>query len=532
MNVFMVVSFVAFTALVAVISYVKTKGEDTTTKEGYFLAGRGLPGIVICGSLLMTNISAEQLVGQNGQSYIATIGVFGWELIASLALVFCALVFLPKFIGNGITTIPEFYEKRFGIGIRRLSAIAFLVYYVVAMLPLVLYAGSVVLEQLFGISEMFNISRFTAVAICCVAIGIIGSIYAIFGGLRAVAVSDTINGVGLMIGCGLMVPILAFLYLGDGSIVNGLDIFFHASEKLNAISPVDAQAPWIPWPMIFTGLVVNDTQYWATNQSIIQRAFGAKNMAEAQKGTLWTAVLKCFTPIFTVVPGIIAYLIFGTGLASQDLAYPQLLLLIIPKPLLGFFAAVMFGAILSSFNSVLNSASTIFAMDIYSWAKPDAEDTQVVRASKTFGTIVAIISIVISPFIMFFGQGIQAFLNESMGYILTPLFVMAIFGMTKIRVPQKGCYVMTVIHIILYAVGLYTLTPDPVHSLYILFFCFVIDMIIMFVFAKVSPTKEVVMPYNPSVDMTPWKYAKLTSVLVVVLIIALYAIFSPLFLGA
>lgn len=532
MNAFMIATFIGFTALVAIISYVKTRGEDTTTKEGYFLAGRGLPAIVICGSLLMTNISAEQLVGQNGQSYTATIGVFGWEIIAAFALVLCALFFLPKFIGTGITTIPQFFEMRYGLAVRRLAAIGFAVYYVVAMLPLVLYAGSVVLEQLFGISRMFGISRFAAVAICCVTIGIIGSIYAIFGGLRAVAVSDTINGVGLMIGCGLVVPILAFSYLGDGSFLGGINIFLHASEKLNAIAPPDAQAPWIPWPMIFTGLVVNDTQYWATNQSIIQRAFGAKSMAEAQKGVLWTAVLKCFTPIFTVVPGIIAYLIFGAGLSPQDLAYPNLLLLVIPKPILGFFAAVMFGAILSSFNSVLNSASTIFAMDIFSWAKPDADDLTVVKASKIFGTIVAIISIAISPFIMFFGQGIQAFLNESMGYILTPLFVMAIFGVTKVRVPQKACFVMTVIHIVLYAVGLNTLTPEPFHSLYILFFCFVIDMIVMFVFAKVSPSPEVKENLNPSVVMTPWKYAKVAAVLVVILIIALYIIFSPVGLGA
>ncbi len=532
MKTFMLIAFVAFTALVALISYVKTKGEDTTTKEGYFLAGRGLPGIVICGSLLMTNISAEQLVGQNGQSYTATIGVFGWELIAGFALVLFALVFLPHFMGNGITTIPQFMGARFGTSIRHLAAVGFMLYYVVAMLPLVLYAGSVVLEQLFDISGMFGISRFAAIAICCVTIGVVGSIYAIFGGLRAVAVSDTINGVGLMIGCGLVVPLLSFAYLGHGSFLQGVSTFLHASEKLNAISPVDAQAPWIPWPMIVTGLVVNDTQYWATNQSIIQRAFGAKNMAEAQKGTLWTAVLKCFTPIFTVVPGIIAFLLFGNTLDTQDLAYPQLLLLVIPKPILGFFAAVMFGAILSSFNSVLNSASTIFAMDIYTWAKPEAKDTTVVKASKTFGTIVAIIAIAISPFIMFFGQGIQAFLNESMGYILTPLFVMAIYGITKVRVPAKGCWTMLAVHFVLYAVGLNTLTPAPLHSLYVLFFCFIVDMIIMYVFAKVSPSPKVASNYNPQVDMTPWKYAKLASAIVVILIMGLYTLFSPLFLGA
>ncbi len=533
MKLLMLVTFVGFTLLVALISYLKTKGDDTSTKEGYFLAGRGLPGIVICGSLMMTNISAEQLVGQNGQSYVSTMGVMGWELFAGASLVIFALFMLPKFLSRNITTIPEFLEERFGSSIRRLVAIIFMAAYIITMLPLILYAGSVVLEQLFDVSGMLGISRFAAIAICCVSIGIIGSIYAIFGGLRAVAVSDTINGVGLMIGCAVIVPLLAFTALGDGSFMEGVRMFAHAGEKLNAMAPANALAPRIPWPLLFTGLVINGLSYWATNQSIIQRTFAAKNLAEAQKGSLWTGFLKCFSPLFTVVPGIIAFLMFGSNLESQDLAYPQLILTVMPKWMLGFFAAVMFGAILSSFNSVLNSASTIFTLDFYRpMFKPNASDAQLVHAGKVFGTVVAIISIVISPFIMYAGQGIQAFLNECWGYYGTPLLIMVIFALTKMPVPAKACWIMSGVHVVLYGIGLNTLSPDHCHYLYVTTAVFIIDTLIMLAFGKFAPAKkQVTVAYNPQVDMTPWKHCKTFAACVIAAMVILYLVFSPLVLG-
>ena len=532
MKLLMLATFVGFTLLVALISYLKTKGDDTSSKEGYFLAGRGLPGIVICGSLMMTNISAEQLVGQNGQSYVGSMSVMGWELSAAISLVIFALVLLPRFLKRNITTIPEFLEGRYGSSIRRLVAIIFLAAYIITMLPLILYAGSVVLEQLFGVSEMFGISRFAAIALCCISIGIIGSIYAIFGGLRAVAVSDTINGVGLMIGCAVIVPLLAFTALGDGSFVEGVRTFAHAGEKLNAIDPVNALAPEIPWPLLLTGIIINSLSYWATNQSIIQRTFGAKNCAEAQKGALWTGFLKCFSPLFTVVLGIIAFLMFGAGMESQDLAYPRLLLTILPKPLLGFFAAVMFGAILSSFNSVLNSASTIFALDLYATVKPEASDEQLVSAGKKFGTVIAVISIAISPFIMYFGQGVQAFLNECWGYYGTPLLVMVLFALGKLPIPAKACWTMSAVHVVLYGIGLNLLSPHICHYLYVTTAVFIVDCLIMFAFAKLAPSKQLVeAPNDPQVDMTPWKHSKTFGACVIIAMVLLYMVFSPLVLG-
>ena len=233
-----------------------------------------------------------------------------------------------------------------------------------------------------------------------------------------------------------------------------------------------------------------------------------------------------------MVPGIIAFLMFGAGMESQDLAYPRLLLTILPKPLLGFFAAVMFGAILSSFNSVLNSASTIFALDLYATVKPEASDEQLVSAGKKFGTVIAVISIAISPFIMYFGQGVQAFLNECWGYYGTPLLVMVLFALGKLPIPAKACWTMSAVHVVLYGIGLNLLSPHICHYLYVTTAVFIVDCLIMFAFAKLAPSKQLVeAPNDPQVDMTPWKHSKTFGACVIIAMVLLYMVFSPLVLG-
>ena len=181
------------------------------------------------------------------------------------------------------------------------------------MLPLVLYAGSVSMERIFGITALMGGNRFMATTVMCVALGIIGGIYAIFGGLKAVAVSDSLNGIIFIIGAVILIPVLAFIALGDGSIAEGIRIFATSSpEHLNAIQPADAQPPYIPWPMIVLGCGINHISYWCTNQSIMQRVLGAKNLKEAQKGSLLTGLTCVFCPIFLVAPGVIQFIYYCT----------------------------------------------------------------------------------------------------------------------------------------------------------------------------------------------------------------------------
>ncbi|MEM9327493.1 MAG: solute:sodium symporter family transporter, partial [Bacteroidota bacterium] len=265
-----------FMGLVAYVSYLKTRGQ-TTTREGYFLGGRSLSGIFIAGSLLLTNLSAEQLIGLNGSAYCYNLSSMAWEVTAGVAIVIMALVFLPRYLRGAFTTLPEFLHARFDDGVRRLSVILFMLGYGLITIPSVLYSGSIAVLRLFDVPELLGVSYPLAITITIVTIGVIGSIYAIFGGLKAVAVSDTINGLGLLI-VGILVPILGLIALGDGEFLRGVDTFFTAhTEKLNAIG---SSSDPLPFGTIFTGMIFANLFYWGTNQYVIQRTLGAASLKE------------------------------------------------------------------------------------------------------------------------------------------------------------------------------------------------------------------------------------------------------------
>ena len=540
---FTAITFVAFTALVAIISWWKTRGDNLETHDGYYLGGRSLTGPVIAGSLLMTNLSAEQLVGNNGQAVRVGMSTMGWEVTSAIALVILAFVLMPKYLKTGLTTVPQFFEQRYDEGTRRLVSIIVLLSYVVIMLPNILYAGAQVFVNIFGIDEIFGISRFAAIAIVCVATAIVGSIYAIFGGLKAIALSDSINGLGLIVG-GLLVPVFGFKFLsgqlgGDGSFVDGFDKFLHTNPSyLNAINEVNTPEPWLPWPLLFTGLLVNNMYYWATNQSIIQRTFGAKNLKEAQKGAVFAGFLKIMTPLIIVVPGVICALAYpGTDWGSGDSAYPMLVAQVMPKPILGFFAAVMFGAILSSFNSVLNSASTIYALDIHRpLFNPTASDARMVKIGQNFGTVVAVVSTIMSPFMLYMG-GITSFVNSAFAAFNTPIFVCLLCGFFWKKVPAIAAKIVIPVHVVLYFIlqfGLRNVIPflNNIHYLYFTAILFVFDMILMWVIVKKHPRdKDFELKDVGAVDLTPWHNGKIWAAVTLIIMCLAYVIFSPLGFG-
>ena len=213
-------SCVFFMGLVAWFSYQKTKGE-VDTKEGYFLAGRGLTGVFIAGSMLLTNLSAEQLIGLNGSAYGYNMSSMAWEVTAGFSTICMALIFLPRYLTGAFTTLPQFLSSRFDDGVRRLTVILFMVGYGLVTIPSVLYSGSIAVMRLFDVPALLDVSYSQGLVITILVVGIVGGLYAVFGGLKAVAVSDTFNGVGLLI-IGLLVPILGFSALGDGSVAEGI----------------------------------------------------------------------------------------------------------------------------------------------------------------------------------------------------------------------------------------------------------------------------------------------------------------------
>ena len=467
--------------------------------------------------------------------------------MAATALIVLALFAAPRYLKSGITTIPQLLGERYDRPTKLWFSIAYIILYLFVQIPVILYSGSLVFENIFNLSGILGITKFQSIVILCILITIIGSIYAIFGGLKAVAVSDTINGVGLLIG-GLMIPFLALNVLGHASgsessvaIMDGVRYLIHNhADMLNSIAPAQSEAPAVPWPTVFLGLVFLGFQSWCTHQSFIQRVLAAENLKEAQKGALYCAFLKILGFMFLALPGVIAYAIFnieGTQVSMMDDAYPALITRVVPQPVMGFFAAVMFGAILSSFNSVLNSASTMFTLDLYrSSINPKASDTKCVKVGKIYGTIAGCIAIVISPFVMYAG-GITTFLNSMSQFVSLPVLctILGIF-MFK-RIPKYMPKVITVFHVVCYGAFLlikpcYPGSSNPIHYLYAMAVLFPIELLIMWYLNKYHPAEEYEIRDVGAVDLTPWKYRHIVSIIGLLLAIGIYILFSPLGIAA
>ncbi|MDR3767377.1 MAG: solute:sodium symporter family transporter [Butyricicoccus sp.] len=531
-----VATFIFFTVLVAVISWWKTRNDNLDTAEGYFLAGRGLPGIVIAGSLLLTNLSAEQLVGVNGQTWLTNMSPMGFEVIAALACLVLANFVAPRYLKSGVSTIPQMIGERYDKGTKLWFSIAYIALYIFVQIPVILYSGSLVFENIFHVSDLLGVTKFQSIILICILVGVIGSIYAIFGGLKAVAVSDTINGIGLIIG-GFMIPFLGLMALGrafgsgDGnSLVEGLQYLLHVDpSKLNAIAPADSQAPAVPWPVILTGLFFLHLQSWCTHQSFVQRVLAAKNLKEAQKGAIYCAFLKIIGFMYLAIPGLIAFYLLGDRVTMMDEAYPMLIAEIVPTPVMGFFAAVMLGAILSSFNSVLNSIVTMFTLDIYrDFIHPDTSDKKLVSIGKVVGTICAVLSIAVSPLIFYAPQGLKTLLDEMVMLIALPVLTAVFGGFFFNRLPKYAAKAMFVFHVVMYALFLLTL-GDQIHYLYAIAVLFPLELLIMYIMQRRNPTPEAYVQKDVgAVDLTPWKYRYVVSGVVILCVIVVYIIFSPL----
>ncbi len=546
-----IISFVGFTLLVGVIAYLSTRKTDESSADGYFLAGRSLTAGVIAGSLLLTNLSTEQIVGLNGSAYTDGLSVMAWETLAAIAMVVTAIFLLPRYLKGGLTTIPQFLSERFDLATKTITSALFLTGYVVVLLPVILYSGSVFISGTFNVPELLDVSSDTALVICIWAIGIVGSIYAVFGGLKAVAVSDSINAIGLIIG-GLLIPVFGLMAIGDGSVLEGLDNLISANpERFDSTGETGQE---VPFSTIFTGMMLVQLFYWGTNQQIIQRALGAKNLAEGQKGLLLASFLKILGPIILVLPGMIAYHYFEGGLATSDLAYPELVRAVLPGPMVGFFAAVIFGAILSSFNSVLNSSVTLFGIDIYKQhIRKDASEKTVVKYGKIFGVCLALASMFIAPLIKDAGS-LFAYLQEVNGIYSIPILTIIVVGYLTKRVPAIAAKIGILMGSGLYIISQFLIGPNRVanaveaakasgvtdeealrlvaadaypHYLHIMAILFLLNAGIMLLIGKFYPRAiPYEQQYTRQVEITPYKYVKQVGIGVVLTVVCIYIYFA------
>lgn len=518
-------SFLFFTGLVAVISWWRTRRDDHGDAKSYFLAGNSLPWYVVAGSLMLTNLSTEQLIGLNGSAYLSGTVVMAFEVVAAIGLVLMALYFLPRYWKSGITTVPQFLERRFDAPTRRILSGMFLVFLVLNFLPFVLYSGALGMNGLFDVKEVLGVSETASIWIMVWVIGTAGACYAIFGGLKAVAVSDTINGIGLMVG-GLAIPFLGLLALGDGSIWAGLDQIIN--NQNDRISPIGTSESAVPASTLFTGVLLLNIYYWCTNQAIVQRTFGAKSLAEGQKGVIAAAFLKLLGPLYLVLPGMIALEMFGDSLGNGDRAYPQLVAAVLPPYLAGTFGAVMFGAILSSFNSALHSCSTLFGLDIYQGViNPKADGRRVVFVGKIFGTALAIFAMCLAPVIANAPDGLFILMKKLGAVFNVPIIAVVVMAMTTRSVPASAAKISLFMGMATYCVFTWVLGESlfgyQMHWLHFAALNFAFLCVFMAVMGRLKPSNVVVQfAEDLTSNNTAWGAVKVASTIVVLGTVGLY----------
>lgn len=539
-------SFFFFTGFVVYYTWSRVKNQKNDSKDGFFLGGRSLTGGLIASSLILTNLSATSFVGMSALSFKGNMSVMGYEVASGITLIIIALFLVPRYLKQGITTIPDFLESRYDLSVKQFVTVLFLLSYIVNLLPNTLYAGAMVIGGIFDIETMLGISRFQAILLIAAVIGFLGLFYAIYGGLKAVVIADTLNGVGLIVG-GLMIPIFGLIVLGDGSFMEGMHIIStNATDKLQAVGAADD--PNVPFSTMFTGLLLVNLYYWGTDQAIIQRALGAKNLKEGQKGVILAGAIKVLTPLFLIIPGIIAYHMFGTVDAAgqsyeADTMYTRLVNEVLPKPLVGFFLAAMFGAILSTFNGVLNSSTTLFTLNVY---KPffDKEgkltDEQLVNKGRVFGLFIAILSVGIAPFIMFAPNGLFDLLQRLAGLFSVPIFTIVFMGYVTKRVPAMAAKVSLAVFVAAY--GIVQFTPASMHDylgplkplaelhfFHQLAVLFVACCLIMLAIGKARPRDtDYVLPVNEAMDIKPWEFRFEASAVILYMVLGAYITFSDL----
>jgi SSS family solute:Na+ symporter len=572
------VSFVFFTGLVGVLTYLLVRGKESGSSEGYFLAGRSLTAGVIAGSLLLTNLSTEQLVGLNGAAFGDGLAVMAWEVVAGLSLVLMAIFFLPRYLARGITTIPEFLAGRFDGTTRAITNAIFIVAYAAILLPIILYTGARGLSGILDLHTLTGIQSDRAILWIVVwMIGIIGSIYAIFGGLRTVAISDTINGFGLLVG-GVLIAWLGLRLVGDGDAWGGWTTMRQEHpERFNSLGAEDSS---VPWHTLFTGVLLLNLFYWTTNQQIIQRTFAAKSLAEGQKGVLLAAAFKIVAPVILVLPGMMAFhldsngRLFGPervaalrdeakseldafsqleregaladGISQQDWldnqvqgkkkdqSYGALIRQVLPWQLTGFFAAVMVGAILSSFNSALNATATLFSLGIYRrFFNAHASERATVRSGQIFGTVIAVIAMVVAPLLA--GQdSIFGYLQKMNGLYFIPIFSVTLVGMLNRRVPAWSANLALVLGFTAIALGYFvfgsTMEDYNIHEFHFLGLVFAGLVALMALSAAVAPrdlAESTVEDGSSSpIPMERWPWAKPVGAILTVTVLLIYAFFA------
>ncbi|MDQ8207524.1 sodium/solute symporter [Coraliomargarita sp. SDUM461003] len=577
MNILEVVLFIVAVVGVIALGIWKSRDEDLEGNKGatdYFLAGRGLTWWLVGFSLIAANISTEQFVGMSGASANwLGMAIASYEWLAAVTLIIVAFWFLPKFLKAGLYTIPEFLEYRFD-GVARLAmAIPAIVTLVFVTTSSVIFSGAKFVSEYYNTVPVLN-----SLTTMCWLIAIFAAVYVFIGGLKACAWTDLIWGAALIIG-GAIVMFLAFSVLAEKPaeelILTKVANSDATVEQLAAAGPwerfmllndgVDGEAQVrngpngsggkvhmvrpkedsdIPWTALMIGLWIPNFFYWGLNQYIVQRTLGSKSLAEGQKGIVFAAFLKLLIPFLVVIPGILAYNLFSgdllnasTGEYDYDRAFPVLVRnLIQPLPWLSWFVlAALCGAVISSLASMLNSASTIATMDLYSKFTKEKDPAKLVKVGRFFVVLFVILAGLVAPALDNF-TSIFAYIQEFQGFISPGILAVFIFGFFSPRTPRYFGAVGIGLNVISYGAFKWAIGPwlvsngwwyaEQIAFLDRMAICFFIVLLAGVILTLVKPMeKPVIMPVNDQIELETSPGAKIVGIGVVLATVALYLVF-------
>ncbi|MGD2035370.1 MAG: sodium/sugar symporter [Bacteroidales bacterium] len=455
MNQFQTLDYIIFGLYAAIIVSLglwvsRTKKGSEKTTEDYFLAGKSLPWWAIGASLIAANISAEQVIGMSGSGFVVGLAIASYEWMAAITLIIVAKYFLPVFIKQGLYTIPEFVEKRYNTNLKTILAVFWIALFIFVNLTSVLFLGAKALDTIIGVGTGEGLKWFIF------GLAFFAAAYSLWGGLSAVAWTDVIQVLLLVLG-GVITTIIALHHVTpEGGIGNGLSHIYNvAGEKFHMIlkkdNPEYSNLPGIA--VLIGGMWIANLYYWGFNQYIIQRALAAKSLREAQRGLAFAGFLKLIIPLFVVIPGIIAFVMFRENIqdadtvfsvaegANNDHAYPWLIGKFVPVGLKGLVVAALAAAIVSSLASMLNSTATIFTMDIYKpYFAKKASDKQLVTTGRITVLAALVIAGFIAPTMNSFPQMFQ-YIQEYTGVVSPGILAVFLMGLFWKKTNTKGAIV-------------------------------------------------------------------------------------------
>lgn len=434
----------------------RTKKGKQKNAEDYFLASKALPWWAIGASLIAANISAEQVIGMSGSGFAGGLAIATYEFMAAACLIIVGKYFLPIFIKKGIYTIPQFVEQRFNTTLKTILATFWIALFVFVNLTSVLFLGAKAIDTILGVGDG------SLIVPAIIGLSFVAAAYSLYGGLSAVAWTDIIQVVLLVIG-GIITTLIAFNKVTpEGGIGNGAAHMFDvAGDRLHMIlkkdNPEFSNLPGIG--VLIGGMWVANLYYWGFNQYIIQRTLAAKSLKEAQKGIVFAAFLKLIIPLFIVIPGILVWIMYtqpeGTtimpgiqeafanadGSVNYDKAYPWLISTFIPTGLKGLVVAALAAAIVSSLASMLNSTSTIFTMDLYRpYINKNASDKQTVNVGRISAAVALLIGAVLARFLENMGQVFQ-YIQEYTGIVSPGILAVFLMGLFWKKANAKGAII-------------------------------------------------------------------------------------------